>query len=879
MILADGGLTFEIAVERLVDLLPLILVTVVMVAVLEVGIYLLLKKVLRSKYTLPYTLVAPAALALLLFTVYPFIYNIRLAFSDLKISTISCYIPNNDITNRPCALAQAAPNKDVKLTIDYPVRENRQEVSAFITDLSSGQEVYVSDKKAKIDNYITTPANKVVINEDGSFGRTCSPLDKACNATFDEYKERFLANQDERDWWPVEVDGKKGYIPDWIHRASADAPIYAGATGTATLTLTDGVYALADDQTDQTVLMTKGQEVRPRAAGVPPTVWYHVQLNDGTAGWIEKGTEDNPVVVESQSFFPAEDAVLYQATSTGSEEVGTVTAEQETVLRQDITLTWYQVLLRAPDVDDVTGWIYVPAVNEVKTITTFLAESDTPLYEEVDETGNPVGDSIAEVKAGSELIQLVRDDTRSESTIWYQVETLDGTTGWLVTNPINQSEVEVLTFGDDVVLYEDFGSATEIGTLPADQRARLVERNSSADQHWTQILTSDGVQGWTTTEGTITRNFTVNPKLEAENGVSLYAQPGALGGEVGTVPVGQRLNVIDANPTQFKRTHVVLLSAEGTPIRGDDTGKIVEPGDEGYATAFLLDGWLDNEPQKVATTERDPVLYSFDYGWDNFKRVFVKTDAKTGDVQGWGRLLLTQNSTFPRMMRTTLAWTSLNVLFHLIFGMILALLLNRPGMKFRGIYRAILILPWAIPQTIIALAWKGEFHSTYGFVNILLKDIGLEPVNWLFSATPAFAAVTFVNIWLGIPFYMVTLLGGLQSIAGEYYEAAEIDGANGFQRFRHVTVPLIRPVAVPVLTLDVIWTFNNFNVIYLISEGGPNESTNILVTALYNAAFGSNGAFQLGFAAAFSLVIFAVLFIFASVWVTSSGALKGVYES
>jgi arabinogalactan oligomer/maltooligosaccharide transport system permease protein len=132
---------------------------------------------------------------------------------------------------------------------------------------------------------------------------------------------------------------------------------------------------------------------------------------------------------------------------------------------------------------------------------------------------------------------------------------------------------------------------------------------------------------------------------------------------------------------------------------------------------------------------------------------------------------------------------------------------------------------------------------------------------------------------LGIPFYMVTLLGGLQSIAGEYYEAAEIDGANPWQRFRHVTIPLIRPVAVPIITLDVIWTFNNFNVIYLITKGEPNESTNILVTALYNAAFGENGQVQLGFAAAFSLVIFAILFLFASVWVTSSGALKGVYEA
>ena len=266
------------------------------------------------------------------------------------------------------------------------------------------------------------------------------------------------------------------------------------------------------------------------------------------------------------------------------------------------------------------------------------------------------------------------------------------------------------------------------------------------------------------------------------------------------------------------------------------------------------------------------------YGWDNFKRVFVDEDPATGEIRGWGRLLQTENSTFPRLMRTTLIWTFFNVIFHLVFGMILALTLNQKDLKFKTIYRAIIILPWAIPQVIIALTWKGEFHFQFGFVNTMLQDIGLEPVEWLRSPNPALVAVTLVNIWLGIPFYMITLLGGLQSISDDYYEAAAMDGANAFEKFRAITIPLLRPVAVPIITLDVIWTFNNFNVIFLITGGAPNESTNILVTALYNAAFGANGQFQLGFAAAFSLVIFVVLLLFSVLWVTQSGALKGIYE-
>jgi arabinogalactan oligomer / maltooligosaccharide transport system permease protein len=122
---------------------------------------------------------------------------------------------------------------------------------------------------------------------------------------------------------------------------------------------------------------------------------------------------------------------------------------------------------------------------------------------------------------------------------------------------------------------------------------------------------------------------------------------------------------------------------------------------------------------------------------------------------------------------------------------------------------------------------------------------------------------------------MVVILGGLQSIAGDYYEAAEMDGASRWQQFRAVTLPMLRPVLGPAVTLGAIWTFNNFNVIFLVTEGGPAEKTNILVTGLYNAAFGFS---RYGFAAMFSLVIFAILFIFCFFWIRWSGALKGVYD-
>lgn len=270
-------------------------------------------------------------------------------------------------------------------------------------------------------------------------------------------------------------------------------------------------------------------------------------------------------------------------------------------------------------------------------------------------------------------------------------------------------------------------------------------------------------------------------------------------------------------------------------------------------------------------------LYGLDYFVKNITRVFFQSNAD-GQIVGWGQLLQTQYSTFPVLMGRTMVWTIINVIFHFLGGLSLALLLNQK-IKFKGIYRALIVIPWAMPQVIVGLTWRTEFHAQYGFVNLLLSALGIQPVSWLDDPFYGFIAVLFVNIWLGIPFYMVTLLGGLQSISAEYYEAAAMDGANAWERFKNITIPLLRPILVPAVTLDVIWTFNQFNVIFLMTEGGPQESTNILVTALYNAAFGRTAQLQLGFASAFSLVIFAILFIFVVIWMRVSGGLKEIYSA
>jgi len=234
--------------------------------------------------------------------------------------------------------------------------------------------------------------------------------------------------------------------------------------------------------------------------------------------------------------------------------------------------------------------------------------------------------------------------------------------------------------------------------------------------------------------------------------------------------------------------------------------------------------------------------------------------------------VLKQVTFLPLFLRTVL-WTAVNVFFHLTGGLLLALLLNRE-MKLKGLYRAIIILPWAIPQIIAVMAWRNEFHFEYGFINVLLGSIGLESVKWLTNPTANFAAMCITNIWLGIPFMMVILLGALQSVSGEYYEAAEIDGANRWQMFWGITLPMIKPVVTPAVILGTVWTFNNFNVPFFINQF-ELESSDILVTALFRAAFQYN---RYGFSAAFAFVIFIILALYSVFYVKTTGALKGATE-
>ena len=223
----------------------------------------------------------------------------------------------------------------------------------------------------------------------------------------------------------------------------------------------------------------------------------------------------------------------------------------------------------------------------------------------------------------------------------------------------------------------------------------------------------------------------------------------------------------------------------------------------------------------------------------------------------------------------TVLWTVINISFHVSLGVSLAILVNRT-LPAKPIIRTLLIIPWAVPQYIAALSWRGMFNQEYGSINLILtKYLNVDAVEWLSQPFEAFVACILTNIWLGFPFMMVIALGGLQSIPNELYEAAKVDGANRWQQFKSITLPMLKPVMIPAIVLGTVWTFNNINVMWLVSNGGePSNQTHILVSYVYKAAF---NLYRYGYAAALSMVIFLILLSSVLYLLRRTRATEGVY--
>ncbi len=227
------------------------------------------------------------------------------------------------------------------------------------------------------------------------------------------------------------------------------------------------------------------------------------------------------------------------------------------------------------------------------------------------------------------------------------------------------------------------------------------------------------------------------------------------------------------------------------------------------------------------------------------------------------------NYNFYRILGFNLTWTVTNVFFHVVLGVAIALLLNRQLVIGRRIFRAIFIFPWAMPPLVVAIVWRNMFNREFGAINLSLGALGLpNDIRWLESTDApipflgflplAFYAVLLVNVWLGWPFMMVIASGALQSIPSDLYEAAKLDGANRWRQFWDITAPLLKPAMVPAIMYGSILTFNQFNVIFFITGGGPFGRTEILVTQAFELV---NPQGFYGLAAAFSIIVFFILLI------------------
>jgi len=220
-----------------------------------------------------------------------------------------------------------------------------------------------------------------------------------------------------------------------------------------------------------------------------------------------------------------------------------------------------------------------------------------------------------------------------------------------------------------------------------------------------------------------------------------------------------------------------------------------------------------------------------------------------------------------------IVWTVANVAIGTTLGLALALTLNLKGFALRPIYRVLLILPWAMPSYITALTFKGMFHRQFGVINQILQVFGLSPVAWFDHPFTSFLAVLTTNGWLSFSFMMVISLGALQSIPADLYEAARVDGASRWQQFRSITLPSLKPALVPAIILSVIWTFNQFNVIFLVSAGDPGGATEILITQSYKLAFQQ---YRYGYAAAYAAIIFLILFVYGTWQNRVTGATEAI---
>lgn len=262
-----------------------------------------------------------------------------------------------------------------------------------------------------------------------------------------------------------------------------------------------------------------------------------------------------------------------------------------------------------------------------------------------------------------------------------------------------------------------------------------------------------------------------------------------------------------------------------------------------------------------------PLLYGIYLSFRNQNFLKVNQNDFVG-LTNYIKLLTDSN--FYNAIGYTLYYTFAVVAFAYILGMVIALLLNRQVFG-RGILRALVLIPWVIPSTVAANNWRWLLDTQVGFINTTLVGLGVidKPIAFLASPNWVKNIMVVFGVWKAFPFMALTLLSGLQGISSDYYEAAKIDGANRLQMFRSITLPMLKPVTFVTLTLMCIWTLNNFENIYLFTEGGPLRHTTTISIFTYKTAFFSS---DISYACASGVSMMVLMAVFGIVYMNFMNA-------
>lgn len=252
-------------------------------------------------------------------------------------------------------------------------------------------------------------------------------------------------------------------------------------------------------------------------------------------------------------------------------------------------------------------------------------------------------------------------------------------------------------------------------------------------------------------------------------------------------------------------------------------------------------------------------------GYSFFDNVIVNKSPEFVGLANYVEVLT--NPVFLIALRNTLIFTFVSVAAHLVLGLVFAMLLNTKLLSTasKAIWRAVYVLPWLFTVAIIAVLWRLLLNPN-GVINFVLIDLGLTDmgIEWLSSRETALIAVTFINIWAGYPFFMVSMLAGLQGIPRDLYEAALVDGATPLQQFFNVTLPQLKPIIISMAMLDLIWTSQQFALIWMTTGGGPVNDTEVLSTFTYKEAFSS---YEFSVASASAVIILLLSMILAFFYV------------